>query len=97
MQMHDPIHPGVILKEMYLIPLKITVIKAAASLGISRKALSELLNSKVGVSTMMALRLAKAFNTTPEYWLDMQQQHDLWQAKKTANLKQIRRLVETAE
>ncbi|HCW77320.1 MAG TPA: addiction module antidote protein, HigA family, partial [Candidatus Marinimicrobia bacterium] len=52
---------------------------------------------KVGVSTMMALRLAKAFNTTPEYWLDMQQQHDLWQAKKTANLKQIRRLVETAE
>ena len=64
--MYKPAHPGEVLKEMYLEPLGLTVTNAAESLGITRKTLSELLNGRSGISTPMALRLSKAFGTTPE-------------------------------
>lgn len=73
MQMYEPAHPGKILKELYLEPLRLTVTDAANALGITRRALSELIHGRSGVSTPMALRLGKAFGTTPELWLNMQQ------------------------
>jgi antitoxin HigA-1 len=76
-----PTHPGEILKGLYVEPLGITVTDAASRLGVTRKALSELLNGHSGVSAEMALRLSMAFNTTPDLWLGLQQDYDLWKAK----------------
>ena len=80
--MHNPPNPGEFIKEICLEPLGLTVTKAAKYLGVSRKTLSELLNGKAGISPEMALRLAKAFNTTPESWLTQQMHYDLWKAKQ---------------
>jgi len=82
--MHNPPHPGEFLREICLEPLELTVTDAAKKLGITRKTLSELLNGKTGISTEMSLRLAKAFNTTPESWLTQQMHYDLWIAKQQA-------------
>jgi antitoxin HigA-1 len=86
MNMHKPAHPGEILKEMYLSPLGLTVTQTAKALGVTRKAFSELVNCKSNISIPMALKLSKAFNTTPELWLNMQQNFDLWNAKKKIRL-----------
>ena len=80
--MNKPPHPGEIIRELCLDPLDLTITQAAKQLGVSRKSLSELLNGKAGISPEMALRLSKAFNTTPESWLTQQMHYDLWKAKK---------------
>lgn len=85
-----PIHPGHILKEMYLEPLNLSQTAAAENLGVARKTLSMLLNGHQGVSAEMALRLSKAFNTTPELWLNMQRNYDLWNAGQRVKLSGIR-------
>lgn len=82
MYMHNPPHPGEVLKELYIEPLNLTITEVAAGICVTRKALSELINGKYGVSLDMAIRLAKAFSTTPESWLNLQQQYDIWVAKK---------------
>lgn len=90
--MHNPPHPGEVIRELCLEPLGLSVTHAAKALKVSRKAFSELLNGHTGVSPEMAIRLAKAFNTTPESWLTMQMQYDLWHAQKRAkklNVKQF--------
>jgi addiction module HigA family antidote len=94
--MYKPAHPGEVLKEMYLEPLALTVTDAAESLGITRKTLSELINGRSGISTSMALRLSKAFSTTPELWLNMQQNYDLWKAKKKTRLSKVKVLFEAS-
>lgn len=96
MQMHRPAHPGAVLKEMYLEPLSLTVTAAAKALGVTRKALSELVNGRSGVSTSMALRLSKALRTTPELWLNMQQNYDLWQARRNTKLSRVKVLFEAS-
>lgn len=88
--MHNPPHPGKILKELYIEPLNLTITEVAEGIGITRKSLSELINRKYGVSVEVATRLAKAFSTTPESWLNLQQQYDLWKAKKTFKLPKIK-------
>jgi addiction module HigA family antidote len=92
MQMHRPPHPGEVIRELGLVPLKLSVTDAARALGVTRKALSELLNGRAGVSPAMALRLAKAFDTSPEMWLNLQQQYDLWRARAMTRLRKVRRL-----
>jgi addiction module HigA family antidote len=77
--MHNPAHPGEILKELYLEPLGLSITEAAKGLGISRKSLSELINGHYGISVEMSMRLSIAFNSSPESWLNMQQQYDLWE------------------
>ena len=94
MVMHDPAHPGEVIRELCLEPLGLTVTDAAQALDVTRKTLSELLNGRAGISPAMALRLAKAFGTSAEHWLAMQQQYDLWQARKVIKLGKVRRLVE---
>jgi addiction module HigA family antidote len=90
-RMHDPPHPGEIIKELCLEPLGLSVTDAAKGLGVTRKALSELLNGHAGVSPEMAIRLEQAFGSTAETWLKMQLEYDLWQAKQRAgNLKVTR-------
>jgi addiction module HigA family antidote len=82
--MHNPPHPGEIIREECLKPLGLSVTAAAAGLGVTRKALSELLNTHSGVSPEMAIRLSKAFGSSPETWLRLQMQYDLWQAQQRA-------------
>ena len=82
MKMHDPPHPGEVLRQLCLDPLNLTVTDAARSLGVSRKALSSILNGRTGISPEMAVRLSMAFNTSAESWLNQQVQYDLWQAEK---------------
>lgn len=78
MKMHNPPHPGEVIKELCLEPLGLSVTDAAKALGVSRKTLSTLLNGRSGISPEMALRLAKAFDMSPESWLNQQMQYDLW-------------------
>ncbi len=78
MSMHNPPHPGEILKELCIEPLGLTVTEAAKALGVSRKTLSAILNRRAGVSPEMAIRLSKAFETSAESWLNQQMQYDLW-------------------
>ena len=66
LQMHNPPHPGEILRELCIEPLGISVTEAAEGLGVSRKTLSAILNGRSGISPEMALRLSIAFNTSPE-------------------------------
>lgn len=80
MIMRKPIHPGEVLLEDVIKPLGLTVTEAAKNLGVSRKTLSELVNQKAALSPEMALRIAKATNTSPESWLNMQTKLNLWNA-----------------
>jgi len=77
-----PVHPGNVLKEDVLVPLAMTVTEAAEDLGVSRKALSELINEKASLSPDMAIRIAKATNTSPESWLNMQTKLNLWTSEQ---------------
>ena len=76
----QPTHPGNILKEDYLKPLSITIQDMASILGVSRKTLSKIINGNGAVTPDMALRLSRAFDTTPELWLNLQKNYDLWHA-----------------
>ncbi len=80
--MHNPPHPGEILKELCLEPLGISITDAAKSLGVSRKTLSEIINGRTGISPEMAIRLAAAFNTSAESWLIQQMHYDLWRTRQ---------------
>ncbi len=82
MRMHNPPHPGEVLRELCLTPLGLTVTEAARALDVSRKTLSSILNGRAGISAEMAVRLSIAFNTTPESWLNQQVQYDLWLAER---------------
>jgi addiction module HigA family antidote len=77
--MHNPPHPGTVLREW--LPEGITVTDAAAALHVARVTLSKILNGSAGISADMALRLSKWFGTSPEMWLGLQTQYDLWQAE----------------
>jgi addiction module HigA family antidote len=94
--MNNPPHPGEIIREECLKPLGLTVTAAATGLGITRKALSELLNGHTGLSPEMAIRLAKAFGSSAETWLRLQMQYDLWQAEQRAETIQVERLAPAA-
>ncbi|MBS1258796.1 MAG: putative HTH-type transcriptional regulator YbaQ [Candidatus Scalindua arabica] len=72
-----PTHPGIIIKENYLKPLSITITELASILGVSRKTLSKIINKRVSITTDMALRLSRAFDTTPDLWLNLQKNYDL--------------------
>jgi antitoxin HigA-1 len=93
MRMHNPPHPGEILRDLCLRPLGVTVTQAAADLGVTRKTLSAILNGRAGISPEMAIRLSMAFNTTAESWLNQQVQYDLWHADRKRKRLHVRRMV----
>jgi len=92
MLMHNPPHPGEIIKELCLEPLGISVTDAAEGLGVSRKTLSAIINGRAGVSPEMAVRLSIAFDTSAESWLNQQSQFDLWRAEQNRESLQVRRM-----
>ena len=94
--MHNPPHPGEVIRELCIKPLGLTVTETAEALGISRKALSELLNGHTGVSPEMAIRLSIAFDTTPESWLTQQVQYDLWHLKQSLKNLKVKHLKKAA-
>ena len=82
--MYNPPHPGGVVRRQCLTPLGLSVTRAAQGLGVTRQALSDLVNEKAGISVEMAFRLSKAFGSSPETWLGMQMAYDLWQARPRA-------------
>lgn len=92
MKMHNPPHPGEILKELCLEPLGVSVTRAAEALGVSRKTLSSILNGRAGISPEMAIRLSKAFGTSPESWLNQQMQYDLWVTEQSIGKLKVEKL-----
>ena len=94
MPMANPCHPGEIVKYECLEPLGLTVTKAAKGLGVTRQALSNVINGRAGVSVDMAIRFSKAFGSTPETWLGMQMAYDLWQARDRAKEIKVERFAE---
>jgi len=92
MKMHNLPHPGDFIRETYIEPFEISVRVLAESLGVSPSTLNRLINHQTGVSPGMALRLSKVAGRTPESWLAMQYNYDLWQARKTTDLSEVQKV-----
>jgi addiction module HigA family antidote len=81
-RMHNPPHPGEVLKDGVFADGAVSITDAAAALGVTRVSLSRVLNGKAGVSAEMAVRLGKWLGTGPETWINMQAQYELWKAEQ---------------
>lgn len=91
----NPSHPCEILLELYLNPLDLSVTAASEQLLISRQRLSGIINGRAGISAAMALKLSKAFKTSPQLWLNLQSNYDLWQANQdNEEVKRVKVLVD---
>ena len=93
MRMHNPPHPGEIIKALCPEPLGVSVTQAAEALSVSRKTLSGILNGRAGISPKMAVRPSMAFGTSAESWLNQQMQHDLWHAEQRRKQLRVVKLV----
>jgi len=89
---HNPMHPGAFIKRVYLEPNNVGSNELARQLKVSTGLISRLVNEKVGLSSEMALKLSKVLGRSPESWLLMQDNYDLWQAKKVVDLNEYQRL-----
>ncbi len=89
MVMHDPPHPGEFIRAIYLEPYNLSVRGLAENLGVSASTVARVINGQSGVSPEMALRLSKAIGRSPESWLAMQHNYDLWQAKQITDLSHV--------
>jgi addiction module HigA family antidote len=96
MTMHNPPHPGEFITEVYLDPNNLSGRELAASLGVAASTLNRILKGNSGVSPEMALRLSKALGRSPESWLAMQYNYDLWQAKQNVKLGKVSKIRLTA-
>jgi len=92
LQMHNPPHPGEVIRELCIEPLGLSITEAADGLGVSRKTLSAILNGRAGISAEMALRLSMAFDTSAESWLSQQSSYDLWVTRKEKKGLKIKKL-----
>lgn len=91
MKMNNPPHPGEVLKELCFEPLQLTIAEAAEALGICDTILSAILEGQASISPEIAIRLARAFDTSPESWLNQQMQYDLWQAEQALGNIEVKR------
>ena len=87
--MYKPVHPGRIIRDDYLEPLKLTTGALAEALGVTRQTMAAILNERAGVSPEMALRLAKAFDTTPDLWITLQRNYDLYRAAQNFDVNKV--------
>ncbi|MFA5018614.1 MAG: HigA family addiction module antitoxin [Methylobacter sp.] len=92
MAMHNPSHPGEFIRDVYLEPFGITGRQLSSKLGVSPSTLNRILKGNSGVSSEMALRLSKALGRSPESWLIMQDNYDLWRARQTVNLDAVEKI-----
>ena len=90
--MKNPSHPGRIVRQECIEPLRLIVTDAAKRLGVTRQTLNNLVNGKGGVSAEMAIRLSKAFGSSPEVWLGLQMEYDLAQVEKEADKIKVKRV-----
>lgn len=97
MKMHNPPHPGKKLKALYLEPLGLSITEAAEGLDMPRSALSEIVNGKRAISVTVAVKLGKAFSTTPKSWLNAQMKYDLWQLEQQYTADEIKPIVAKAQ
>ena len=96
MAMHNPPHPGEFITQVYLEPNAISGRELAAKLGVAASTLSRILKGSSGISPAMALRLSKALGRSPESWLALQYNHDLWHAKQRVKLGNVAKVRLTA-
>ena len=96
MTMHNPPHPGEFITEVYLEPNNLSGRELAAKLGVAASTLNRILTGTSRISPEMALRLSKALGRSPESWLALQYDHDLWQAKQHVNLGNVGKVRLTA-
>lgn len=89
MSMHNPPHPGEFIREVYLAPYGLSIRALAENLGVSASTVARIINGYSAVSPEMALRLSKAIGRSPESWLAMQHNYDLWQAKQITDLSHV--------
>jgi addiction module HigA family antidote len=87
--MHNPPHPGEFIKEIYLDPYELSIRNLSENLGVSASTLTRVISGQSGVSPEMALRLSKAIGRSPESWLAMQHNYDLWQARQSLDLSRV--------
>ena len=92
MAMHNPPHPGELIRETYIEPFGISIRTLAENLGVAASTVARVVAERSAVSPEMALRLSKALGRSPESWLAMQDNYDLWQARKSANLTKVRKI-----
>jgi len=92
MGMYNPPHPGEFIREVYLEPFHLSARQVAAKLRVSPSTFNRVLNGDSGVTPEMALRLSKTLGRSPESWLAMQHNHDLWQVRQRLNLKEVEKL-----
>ena len=92
MAMHNPPHPGAFIQEVYLAPNEVSCRELAIQLGVAASTLNRVLNQISGVNPEMALRLSKALGRSPESWLTMQDNYNLWQVKQTVDLKKVHKI-----
>jgi addiction module HigA family antidote len=90
--MHNPMHPGEFINEVYLTPYGVSGRELAEKLDVAASTLTRILKGTSGVSPEMALRLSKTLGSSPETWLQMQQNYDLWHARRNLNLKRVTKL-----
>lgn len=90
MKIHNPLHPGQFIKEVYLDELEVSANKIAKSLNVSASTFTRLLNGESNVSPEMALRLSKTLGRSPESWLLMQDQYSLMMAEKNIDLNEVK-------
>lgn len=93
MNMHNPLHPGEFIREVYLEPLGISYRTVASKLKVAPSTFNRLIKGQSNVSPEMALRLSKTLGRSPESWLTMQNNYDLWRAKQKLNLDEVEKLV----
>lgn len=93
MRMKKPPHPGRIVRQECIEPLGLTVKEAAVRLGVTRQTLNNVVNERAAISPEMAIRLSKAFGSSPEVWLGMQMEYDLAQAEKNAGKIKVERII----
>lgn len=91
MPIKNPVHPGRIVRHDCLEPLELTITAGAKVLGVSRQTLNNVVNEKTGISAEMAIRLSKAFGSTPETWIALQAAFDLAQARKLESRIKVKR------
>ena len=92
MNMHNPPHPGEFISDVYMEPFGYSCRFVAKQLDVSPSTLSRILKAKSSITPEMALRLSKALGRSPESWLSMQDNYDLWQAKHNVNLARVHQI-----
>jgi addiction module HigA family antidote len=96
MAMYNPPHPGEFIRAIYLQPFALSARKVAESLKVSPSTFNRLLNGESNVSPEMALRLSRALGRSPESWMAMQDQYDLWHAQQRVDLREVKKVVLSA-